>query len=227
MKGLDYKKIFEQSNIHIKASSKSLNGIYTYSDSKNPEIDALKCFKYLTGNFPLPQNLLICTENISNDEISAFLFRAYLDNSNSLYIIINTDKLNVDKSTKLMEVLEQLKKVRDLISIKSLLLFISKTDPFDLLEHINEIFLKLNFEINEIKKAFEQNENIINKESIEVISSIKPGVGKSTYIKNNLINKGKSYVYFPIGGDLNLDELLLRLKYAVMKKNVGDYISIY
>ena len=219
MNGLNKENIFDQSKIHIEASSKSINGIYTYI-RENPEIDTLKCFKYLTGNFPLPQNLLVCTENISNDEIASFLFRAYLEESNSLYIIINTDKLNVDKSKKLMVVLEQLKGIRDLIFIKSLILFISKEDPLDLFGHINDFVVKLNIEINEIKDAMKQTDDIINKKSIEVISSIKPGVGKSEYIKNNLIREEKSYVYFPIGGDLNLEELLLRLKHSVRKKNV-------
>ena len=62
---------------------------------------------------------------------------------------------------------------------------------------------------NESEKMIEKVKK--EKNYIQIIHSYKPGVGKSNYIKDYFEKKKKNYIYFPVGGDLNLEELTERL----------------
>jgi hypothetical protein len=50
------------------------------------------------------------------------------------------------------------------------------------------------------------------EEKVEIISSDKSGVGKSTYIKNQVKKSKKKYIHFPFGGEFNRKEVISRLK---------------
>ena len=177
----------------------------------------------LTNNLPIAQNILICNENISNEEICSFLYRVFYEKHNRLYIIINSDKLNIEKAKYLIYLIKELyNKIEK--KMNSLLLFINNKES-DLLEQIRELNGREKLDITELKNTLNINKEI-KSNLIEVIYSFKPGVGKSKYIKNTLCKENKNYIYFPIGGDLNLEELLKRLKFALKKKNLGLHIDI-
>ena len=208
---------------NIVKEEKNKEGFYPYSSS-TPEIDTIRIFLYLTNNLPTPQNVLICSENTTNEEICSFLYRAFYDEEKRLYIMINSEKLNLDKTNKLISLLKELKLKTD-DQMKSVLIFINKKDTSDFSEQIRELNNKQNIELQEMRTKIDIIPKITNNNT-EIIYSFKPGVGKSNYIKNNFIKNNKNYSYFPIGGDLNLEELLNRLKYQIKRGNVGLHIDI-
>ena len=224
-KDINLNDLFKNPEITLLDETRQRTGFYTYPySSKNPEIDALKCFKVLTNNLPNAQNLLMCNENTSNEEICAFLYRTFLDEKNRLYIIINTDKLNIQKSHYLIEILRNLnEKIKT--KMNSLLLFINNKE-IDLFDQIKELNGKINLEIPELRKEDKEKKKEIKSDLIEIIYSFKPGVGKSKYIKSSFDKENKYYIYFPVGGDLNLEDLLKRLKFVFRKKNIGLHIDI-
>ena len=110
--------------------------------------------------------------------------------------------------------------------MNSLLIFFNKNENSDLSEQL----IKLNNGNSiELKQMRNETNLKLKKEKIEIIQSIKPGVGKSKYIKScfeNNLNKF-NYIYFPVGGDLNLEDLIERLKNCFEKTNIGLHIDIY
>ncbi len=62
--------IYSQSKI-VKNIKK---GIYKFQNQKNVEISILKLFYFLTNNFPIAQNILLCNEFTEKSEINSFLF---------------------------------------------------------------------------------------------------------------------------------------------------------
>ncbi len=170
----------------------------------------------------MAQNVLICSENTSNEEICSFLFRAFYDEKKNLYIMINSEKLNIEKTNKLIALLKELKYKTD-DGIKSVLIFANKKDTSNISEQIRELNNKQNIELQEMRNKIDIIPKITNNNT-EIIYSFKPGFGKSKYIKSKF--KNKNYSYFPVGGDSNLEELLNRLKYAIKRRNVGLHIDI-
>ena len=215
-------------NTLIKKKITPNSGFITYH-TQNPEIDILRIFLYLTENPPMAQNVLICNYNTTIEEIYSFLYRAFLDNENKLYIIINTDVLNIEKANKLILIIKELLQEKNEEKMKSLLLFLTKNDTSDLSEQIRELNGKKIIELKEMRNESEKMIEKIKelKNYIQIIHSYKPGVGKSNYIKDYFEKKKKNYIYFPVGGDLNLEELTERLKISVKKGNVGLHIDIY
>ena len=70
-----------------------------------------------------------------------------------------------------------------------------------------------------IKKNQEQNSY---EENVEIISSDKTGVGKSTQIKLKAKAKIKSYIYFPLGGEFSRIDAIARLKKLEDKIKDGE-----
>ena len=83
----------KQEKVNIVTRKGIEKGFYPYSSS-TPEIDTIRIFLYLTNNLPTAQNVLICSENTTNEEICSFLYRAFYDEEKRLYIMINSEKLN-------------------------------------------------------------------------------------------------------------------------------------
>ena len=217
-KNININKLYQNSVITLLDELKQRIGFYPYY-SKNPEIESLKLFKILTNNLPNAQNILICNENTNNEEIYSFLYRTFLDEMNRLYIIINSDKLDVQKSNFLIQKLNDFKTNK---KMHSLLLFINKNKSSDLFDQINVLNNKKFFEINELNK---ENKKEIKSDLIEVIYSFKSGVGKSKYIKYCFKKEKKKYIYFPIG-ECSKKDLFNRLKSVLREKNIGLHIDI-
>ena len=47
------------------------------------------------------------------------------------------------------------------------------------------------------------------KENVEIVSSDKAGVGKSTQIKLNILKEGKKYIHFPFGGEFSRKDVIV------------------
>ena len=82
---------------------------FFYFSSKDPEIESIKFFKIFTENFPMAQNVLMCNEYTKEEEICVFLYRAFFDKNNRLYLILNSDNLNLEKKNYLFSILKELK----------------------------------------------------------------------------------------------------------------------
>jgi hypothetical protein len=138
--------------------------------------------------------------------------------------MINSEKLNIEKTNKLISLIKELKLKTD-DQMKSILLFINKKGTSEIIEQIRELNNKQNIELQDMRNKVNLIKTITNNNT-EIIYSLKPGVGKSKYIKSKFQKNNKNYSYFPVGGDLNLEELLNRLKYAIKRGNVGLHIDI-
>ena len=110
VKDSNYNELFKNSKIKEEFTKRNkINPDFFPYTSSNPEIDTIKIFKYLTGNLPTAQNVLICTENTTNEEILAFLFRAFYDEEFRLYVMINSEQLNIEKTNKIISLLKEFK----------------------------------------------------------------------------------------------------------------------
>jgi uncharacterized protein with ACT and thioredoxin-like domain len=58
---------------------------------------------------------------------------------------------------------------------------------------------------------------------VEIVLSDRVGVGKSTYIRQEIEEKKKrEYIYFPLGGEFTKKEVLERLKELINLKNLNN-----
>ena len=184
------------------------NGLFTHNTDEL-EHNLFKIFKYLTGNKPIAQNILVCTKMTSNEEITVFLYRALLCYYNSCFIITGLESLGIEAQETIINLLDNYymgKKERK--EIKSCLIFLFGTKNSDIYK---------SFELKKYRKFLKINEddykNITYEENdIEIIKSDRSGVGKSTKIKFDILNNKKTRIYFPVGGACSQEKLLSRLK---------------
>ena len=96
--------IYKDSLIHEKYRYK---GLYMHF-CKRKEKDLFQIYKYLTKKNPIAQNILLCTKETSNEDLSAFLYRAILCEFNSCFIIGGIELLEFDKKRKMIELFNYL-----------------------------------------------------------------------------------------------------------------------
>ena len=135
---------------NIVKEEKIKRGFYPYT-SNTPEIDTIRIFKFLTGNLPTAQNVLICSENTTFEEICSFLYRAFYEEDKRLYIMINSEKLNIDKKNKLISLLKELKLKTD-YQMESILIFINKKGTSKIIQQIRELNNKKKYRITRYEK---------------------------------------------------------------------------
>ena len=71
-------------------------GFYSWrADKNNYEIQIISIFKKLTKNFLIPITLLFFTKDTNIEEITSFLYRVVFCPCNALFIIINSDNLEL------------------------------------------------------------------------------------------------------------------------------------
>ena len=80
------KKIYETTIIKQKDKSGKYQGVYTYLTEKL-EKELYQIFKYLTGNNPIAQNVLLCNKDTTSEEITSFLYRAIKCEFESCFIV--------------------------------------------------------------------------------------------------------------------------------------------
>jgi len=72
---------------------------------ENLEKDLFQIYKCLTGNNPIAQNILICNENTTNEEITPFLYRSIKCDFNSCLIIGGLESLELEQKECICELL--------------------------------------------------------------------------------------------------------------------------
>ena len=111
---ISLKAIYEQ-NI-IKKEFSDLKGVYTYllqdnereQSRKGVEEYILNCYSDFTSNLPMAQTLLLCNEETTSEEITAFMHRAFLCQYNVVFMIGKIELLIPDKREILIGLINEL-----------------------------------------------------------------------------------------------------------------------
>ena len=164
--------------------------------------------KYLTDKFPASHNILLCSKYTSNEEITAFLYRAILCEFNSCFIIGRIESLESDKKENILTILNKLIIVKK-EKMKSCLIILYTNNSTDIYKSLSSLNYAKNLPLQ--LKDFSKNKISKKESNIEIISSDKSGAGKSTKIKLEIENQNKNYIYFPFGGEINRKDIINRL----------------
>ena len=167
-------------------------GLYTFLCQKL-EKDLFQIFKYLTGNNPIAQNILLCKKNTTNEEITTFLYRAVKCQYNSCFIFGGLELLSYEQKMFIIKLLDQFFKKRN-EPVKSCLIFFFINADSDIYKILAMKAYKNTLNIDTKKFEYEKYEG----NDIEVIKSDKSGVGKSTQIKKDIEDNKKKMDLFPI-----------------------------
>jgi hypothetical protein len=173
-KNLNLEKIYKDSLIH---ENYKYNGVYMYF-CKQLEKDLFQIYKYLTKKTPIAQNILLCNKETSNEELISFLYRAILCQFNSCFIVGGIELLEFEKKSKFLELLNNLfLDIHD--NMKSCLIILYNNRNSDIVKSLNLLKNKQDLNINPDDIG-----NLkIDNSNVEIISSDKSGVEKSTQIK--------------------------------------------
>ena len=218
---LNLEKIYQKSFIAQKNINIKLKGFFTYLSDENVEKELFQIFKFLTKKNPIAQNVLLCNKDTSNEEITAFLYRAALCNVNACFIVGGLELLENEQKTYMINLLNQFYG-GDIIR-ESCLIFIFSNNNTDIYKILGMKKYRKPFDIP--KNSF-RNEKYTDT-NIEIIKSDKSGVGKSTQIKNNIEKSGKKWIYFPFGGVFTREDIIKRLKELQIDRNCVLHLDLY
>ena len=250
-----YEKILIKESNQNENKNNKLKGLYIYeSQSNSMEEDILQIFLDKIGKIPIAQNILISNKETSYEEMQAFFNRAILCKYNTLFVVeVNNsfsnyqqkvmnnfiDRLLTYKNQCYNEKeKENIDKINTNEYMDSCLIFIyNKNCEFFLneLKKFNPIMLNLGkkHSLTTNSSSFSyvdsENENIIISlyKNTHIIKSDICGLGKSTKIKNEIINNKKKYVYFPLGGNVTKNIIYKTLNNILKKiKTNNDYNDV-
>jgi len=222
---LPLKKIYEKTMIKNSSNLKMeiYKGFYLFPCSK-VEKEIIQLYQFLTENIPIAQNILLCNENTSNEEITAFLYRAVLCEFNSCFIIGGIESLKMSQQTYFIENLIQILYETEGIIESCLIIFIKEKNS-DIYKNIDLIKYKKTF--NPTIKTNLDKIKIDKFNRIKIITSDEAGIGKSTKIKNIIKKSRKIYIYFPLGGVFTRNDIFQRLKNLKITKNTAIHLDLY
>ena len=221
----------------------NLKGIYIYlSQSGSIEEDIITIFVKKIQLMPIAQNILIISKETTYEEMQTFFNRSILCEYNTLFMTIITDSC-CDYQKKCMNNI-----INDLLFYKSKIFkekhaykYIELNDTglymdsclIFICEKNNEFFL---FELEvfnpkEFKLYNTQNHLLAKIEpendpfmdalfNVHVIQSEISGLGKSTKIKKCISETKKTYIYFPLGGNLTKEFIFSKLNNIMNDINI-------
>ena len=153
--------------------------------------------------------LLICNKYTTIEEITSFLYRAFLCKFNVLFIMAKIDELQPEKYEVVSKIILKLYSKKE-EEMNSCLVFIYSNNDSQIVRHL--LTIKNCYILKNENKKRNMKEGAIESERVEIIYSDSTGVGKSTKIKNDIKQNDKKYIYFPLGGEFNKLEVIKRLK---------------
>ena len=213
----------------IKIKNTILKGIFLYSSSSHSmEEDILYFFLEFVRTLPIAQNILISNKETSLEEMQAFFTRAILCKFNTLFVIEINDSLsdyqqksmnnfinkylNVKNKKKNEEIGGNIDKNKTSDYLDSCIIFIYKNGNNALiLNEIQKLKPQTLPNFYDYKSRSFQNQGKYVYENTHILSSTVCGLGKSTKIKDEILNKGKTYIYFPLGGNLSKNDIFKKL----------------
>ena len=223
---LSLNQIYKDSLISTRDKYKGLYINYIIK-SEDLEKELFLIYKYLTKNFPISQNILLCTKDTSSEELTAFLYRAILCKFNACFIMGGIESLEYEKKAKILDLLTNLLEGKNKKMESCLIIFYTNKNN-DIYKNLNLLRFKQDLEI----KSSSYSQIKIGKEesNVEIIASDYSGAGKSTQIKLEIEEiKQKKYIYFPFGGVINRDDIVKRLKDLDLSepKKIALHLDLY
>jgi hypothetical protein len=220
--GIILDNIYKNTIIKQNLKKEKYQGIYIYLCEKQ-EKDLYQIYKYLTGNDPIAQNVLLCNNKTSNEQITSFLYRAILCEFNSCFIVGGMELLNNDQKTYLIKLLNSFFQKGDEV-INSCLIFLYTTKNSDIYKNLDSQKFK---KILNLKRDLFKNERYEGND-IEIVKSDISGIGKSTQIELEMRNKAKNnkFTYLSLGGVLTYENIIKRLK-EINLKNLFFHLDLY
>jgi len=223
---LSKEDIYKDSLINSKGKAYDYKGVFLFLCNQSNQIDKylFHIYKFLTGNIPIAQTVLLCNKETTNEELVAFLYRAILCEFNSCFIIGGIELLEFDKKSKLLEILNLLLS-KDQLEMKSCLIVLYTSKNTDIYKSLDLLKYRKNLNLN-FKKLEELKCNDDDNKT-KIISSDESGVGKSTQIKLEIKKLNKDYIYFPFGGVFKREEVFERLKNLDINNNSIIHLDLY
>ena len=219
---LTLEKIYEETIVDQKLNGIEYKGMYIYS-CNNLEKQVYQIYKYLTKHTPSAQNILLCNEDTSYEEIASFLYRAIFCEFNSCFIVYGIEQLKYEQKSNIIELLNDVF-VENYEKMKSCLIFLYTNRSSDISKTLSIIKYRKILGFNKVKEV----ENIMSDDKeIEVITSDKSGVGKSHKILRDIQNKNNKYKHFPLGGNIIKGEIIERLKKLNLDKFCEIHLDLY
>ena len=224
---INEKDLYSKNLIKHEFTEKIKPGFYSWcADEINLEMQIISVYKKLTGNLPLSITLLLCTKETNEEEITSFIYRALLCNYRALFIILNTDSLELSNAQYFLWILESLYN-KNKNSILSTLLILFSDSNSSLKKQLTLLNGHEYFIVGDI--GIDKNiKNDDNLNPVEIWTSNVSGVGKSTEIKYEAKKINLKYLYFPIGGSFTRTEIINRItKLEINKENYEkNYLHI-
>ena len=221
---LSYDNIINKNRIIKKDGESEFSGIYYFQADKinnTLQKNILQIYKYLTNSNPHAQFILLCNKETSNEELTAFLYRALLCESNSCFIIAGIELLQFQQKTIFQNIIDELytKNYNEKEKkMKSCLIIAYVDNEADIIKGIFN--LKGKKSLKNLLKVIENQIMEYKDSKVEIVQSDRAGVGKSTYIKSKIKESGREYIYFPLGGVFTRKDVLTRLKELNKIKNL-------
>ena len=220
---LKLEEIYKQNIIKEKYRSKFV-GLFTYllEDDKIGEVQKgieehiLNWFNFLTGHPPMAQTVLLCNEETTSEEITAFMYRAFLCQYPVFFMIGKIENLTSEKRQTLTKLINSLFSLRAK-DMKSCVAFAYSEKNDSLVKYLEKLRGHEPLVHDDKKKEGQ----ILYDENVEIISSDKAGVGKSTQIKLKVKAEGKTYIHFPFGGEFSRKDVINRLK-KIQEKIINE-----
>ena len=211
---LKLEEIYKQNIIKDKYK-KNFIGLFTYllegdkigELQKGIEEHILNWFNFLTGHPPMAQTLLLCNEETTSEEITAFMYRAFLCKYPVFFMIGKIEQLTSEKRQTLTKLINTLFNSRA-NEMKSCVAFAYSEKNDSLVKYLEKLRGHQPLVHDDKKKEGQK----LYNENVEIIYSDKAGVGKSTKIKSEIENAHKRYIHFPFGGEFSRKDVINRLK---------------
>ena len=214
---LTLESIYEESLIRTKDEYK---GLYIYYCDKI-ETTLFQMYKYLTKNNPVAQNILLCNPDTSNEEITCFLYRSILCEFNACFMIAGIELLSLEQKATLLEILNTLFS-ENYEKMNACLIILSTNKSTDIYKRLSLIKQKKLINIDYNDKEISEQKYEGNR--VEIISSDRPGVGKSHKIMNDIKGEIK---YFPFGGVLTKEEIINRLNELQLNNDSWIHLDLF
>ena len=204
----------------IKKNIKISTGVLTYV-CEELEKNLYQIYKYLTGNEPIAQNILLINKMTTNEEITAFLYRAILCKFNSCFFIAGLESLDSEKKGTILDLLNYFFQKEDK-KIKSYLILLFDNNNSDIYKSLS--MKRYRNILNLDKKKFEK--ITYKSNDIQIIKSDKSGVGKSKIIESDIEKAGKKRIYFPFGETFSQENLISRFKKLEINDNCVLHLDL-
>ena len=224
--GNKYKDIIENIEKYIKEiliqnEELEYKGVLLYQ-YENLEKDLVQIYIYLTKNNPNVQNILLCNKETNNEEITSFLYRAILCEYNSCFIVGGIELLELEQQKYILTLLNNLINKKH-EKIKSRLIILYKYMNDDIYKDLD--LLKYKNKLSTLQKNIENTK--VDDSKIEIISSDKSGVGKTTQIILEIIRKNKIYIHFPFKDFFDRESIIEKLLKLTISNDCIIHLDIY